>query len=565
MSFPKWEQMFPGLMQEELKALERLGVNPVIDEVKLKSGTLVLDIEWPVREFKLHLRVTYPDFYPYFRPDVKLLSGLDSFPDRHCSPVDGTLCLLGRDSRMWTMSWTLATLLTNQLENAIFGLGPEDPQGEPAEFWWNSLAGDGNYCLIDSAWNSLSGNEGYLTVVCDSQHQADESGNPSFKGYVKEVKDINRKVLFKWNSVVPLEIKDNSFEFEVPWIQLEKTLNPTKGSPISPVLSFLKSNDHLKRAGKVKFSRKNKGSVFCVVHPVELEFKKMSLSFLFIVNFKGSRDTNFVSIIKTLRAGRTDLNVRVPSVKTLNQAEIVVCGAGSIGAPLILDLARNGCKKIIVFEYDILEPGNSIRWPLGAAYWGSLKGEAVKDFLSKNYPDTEIVFENLFLGAPHVNDKEYEKFLLMISKSNLVIDATTSYGVVTMLYGFTSHYGIPLISLFASPDLQGGCVSRFTKSGGCPVCQQFHWDLGSVTPPEGLVNQTDELIQAPGCSERTFAGAGFDLKELSLQCIRLVTQTIDRGGESSIVQTLKFVNKGNYRIPQWDVDELIKHEKCDCT
>jgi hypothetical protein len=118
-------------------AQDVVGDSLQVDEVALDKGVLILEFDWPLDGRSIPLRAIYPDSFPRLRPIVKLRGDTSTFPPRHCSPIDGNLCLLGRDSRQWRQKWTLRNLLESQLQSALTGGGEEDQQGEPAEYWWN--------------------------------------------------------------------------------------------------------------------------------------------------------------------------------------------------------------------------------------------------------------------------------------------------------------------------------------------------------------------------------------------------------------------------------------------
>ncbi|TGT04031.1 hypothetical protein EN856_36315, partial [Mesorhizobium sp. M8A.F.Ca.ET.213.01.1.1] len=92
-----------------------------------------------------------------------------------------------------------------------------------------------------------------------------------------------------------------------------------------------------------------------------------------------------VLIIPTYRAGATDIGDRVASVCIFKNKVIAIFGMGAIGAPVAIELALNGCSHLIVIDHDIVEPGNSIRWPLGATAWGMRKTTAVKQHVESEY------------------------------------------------------------------------------------------------------------------------------------------------------------------------------------
>lgn len=138
---PYWEPAWQGRFEFELQDLAAfVGDTLSIDEELLTEGVVRLEFDWRLSNGRiLPLQAVFPDTYPFVGPQVALRGDPSTFLKRHCSPADGTLCLLGRDTGFWSAEWTLATLLERQLEKAINGTGPEDPQGEPVEVCWNKL------------------------------------------------------------------------------------------------------------------------------------------------------------------------------------------------------------------------------------------------------------------------------------------------------------------------------------------------------------------------------------------------------------------------------------------
>lgn len=135
-----WDAHWPGRYQAELDALHEATAQYRVDPTELAQGRLVIDIAWSMDGKTVHLRAMYPDSFPRLRPQARLMSSPSDWPKRHVSPLDGNLCLLGRDSAQWNPQWTLARLLDEKLKEALAGSPDEDAQGEPVEFWWNFLA-----------------------------------------------------------------------------------------------------------------------------------------------------------------------------------------------------------------------------------------------------------------------------------------------------------------------------------------------------------------------------------------------------------------------------------------
>lgn len=548
-------------MQWEVDRLREAGVTPEVDDASLQAGALVLSFDWPLKTGgTVRLQAAYPDSFPYIRPHVRLLSGPEPLPVRHRSPTDGTLCLLGRESSQWVPSLTLAKLLEEQLEHALNGTGEEDPQGEPADVWWNGIALPDACCLIDSSWDPGTHTNGRLQlrwVLSRFQEQADEGERfriPVIRGLVSEVRASDREVIHAWQGPVPAEFAKGQL-MTLPWVQLDQTLLPSPDWA-ARVTALRAVHRELRNIQPVELGQGAKAEFFAVAHPVEVSQGEMGLGWILFQATHVQRSapkkkelvptTARLSVLPVYRAGSSDLGQRVPAVQLLATKRVLIVGAGAVGAPLAIELARNGCACLRLVEFDVVEPGNSIRWPLGTSAWGHMKADALRNFIRYEYPRTEVQLRRHRFGQvqlPGSNELGDDEVLeALLPQVDLVIDASASNGVTFLLDHRCRQRGLPLISLFATPSLEGGAVVRHTAAGGCPNCLLYAWNEGRIVPPPGL--QAEEgLAQPPGCAERTFLGAGYDLQEISLQAMRLAVETLaGQDAERGLVQTLSYVD-----------------------
>lgn len=533
-----------------------------------------MEFDWPVDDRQVSLRAAYPDSFPRIRPSVWLRTDRESWPARHCSPIDGNLCVLGRDSRQWVASLTLQTLLDEQLANTLNGTGPEDRQGEPAEIWWNSRGSKDSYCLINSDWELGEATCGTLRV--NYWHERIK-GTLRVHAAVIEVRDNKGAPLATWNGVLPQELKQSGScnKTTIPWALLNNTPLPT-GNP-EQITDLWNAHDYFRRFSVQPFGHKLYTIWFALAYESELGFQVNGLSWLFPLVYgpkkrfvrRASRSPDAI-IVPTYRAGISDVGNRVPGVACLRNKRIAVFGLGALGAPLAVELARNGCQCVHLIDHDCIEPGNSIRWPLGATSWGKAKVSALSAFMGREYPGTDVIPHEHNIGISSIsgsNDGDEELFSTVLEEVDLVVDATASYGVTNIISDHCRENAIPLVVLFASPTVEGGVVARFDPTDGCPTCLEYAWHTGSINKAPGL-GADEGLQQPPGCAELTFTGASYDLQELSLQAIRLVVETLGEsdGTPGSLVQTLSLVDANGQRVPpQWCCDPLPKHPDCSCS
>jgi hypothetical protein len=157
---PWWER-HPGRLEHELGELDRLGMAYTSDATARAAGLLRLTVTVPLREAgAVEVVATFPDLYPYFRPEVKA-PALDLAHHQH--PFAKNLCLLGRSTANWTTADTLAGILHSQLGTTIRD-GAADPppgpardaldeehQGEPYSDYYSYAAGV--MLLVDGGWS----------------------------------------------------------------------------------------------------------------------------------------------------------------------------------------------------------------------------------------------------------------------------------------------------------------------------------------------------------------------------------------------------------------------------
>ncbi|MDO8876198.1 MAG: ThiF family adenylyltransferase [Pseudolabrys sp.] len=551
---------------EKLAAV--VGESLRINSSALAKGVLVVEFDWPLDGTPVSLRAVYPDSFPRFRPSVSLRDPA-TFRKRHCSPLDGNLCLLGRETRQWRHKWTLTKLLQRQLKDSLQDTGVQDPQGEPTEYWWNLLRLNGSYCLIDSGWDLNAPTRGTLKINYSFERKA---SGPEIRALVSEIRDQHGAVLHTWTSPIPNMIVSRK-AVVIPWVYIDDFILPNGTSKqidnfverLLPQKPWLES-----------FDSSISAKWFAVLHKSELGpgLEGLGWAFIFIHGEKkcfqppkhGKQPTfPRLSTIPTYRAGSADLGARVPATKVLRNKKIVVVGAGAIGAPTAIELARNGCRQLDIVDHDLLEPGNSVRWSLGATGWGKPKAEILANFIRQEYPWTDVKehLHNIGTQSASFDKGDESLFLAILPDTDLVVDATASYGVSTLLGDYCRRANLPLISFYASPPLTGGAVARFWPKSGCPTCLEIAYDTEVLNRAPGFHSE-EGMQQPPGCAELTFTGASYDLQELSLQAVRVVIDTLreEETERRSDVYTLSL--GAHAHPPEWRTDQLPKMDSCSC-
>jgi hypothetical protein len=181
-----WYEVTPERWEREAEDLREAAATWEIDEEARSAGLLRLNpLRWPWNGGSVDLIADYPDYFPYFRPEVRAPT---LHLPQHQSPR-GNLCLLNRDTRNWDHQ-TLAELLKAQLKRVVYAATSEtdeartveDPQAEPLSDYipfpgWGMM-------LVDGSWRIPAGcTHGQLSIGLDPKWIGD-----GLRGAVLEVR-----------------------------------------------------------------------------------------------------------------------------------------------------------------------------------------------------------------------------------------------------------------------------------------------------------------------------------------------------------------------------------------
>lgn len=268
------------------------------------------------------------------------------------------------------------------------------------------------------------------------------------------------------------------------------------------------------------------------------------------------------AVIPVLRAGRSDLGARVPAIAAFAGRKVTIVGVGALGAPIAIELARNGVGRLTLVDFDVVEPGNSVRWPLGAPAWGKPKVSVLKEYIEAHFPGCHVEPRPHALGM-NSNPTDDEMLADVLADTDLLIDASASHGVNRLLWDRTQRRDVPMIQLGATPEVRGGTVVHYSVGGPCVLCLQRARIAGAVDEPSG--KDVDGWVQPAGCGERTFVGADYDLQELSLQAIRQAVAVVSGSLGASVVDTLDLATDGDRSSPPvWRRQTLNRSPECNC-
>ncbi|MGE5502134.1 MAG: ThiF family adenylyltransferase [Ignavibacteriales bacterium] len=263
------------------------------------------------------------------------------------------------------------------------------------------------------------------------------------------------------------------------------------------------------------------------------------------------------------------MNARIPPKSRLEGKRVTLVGLGALGSQLAISLARNLCGELDLVEHEAIEPGNTVRWALGASAWGLSKLEALTAHLQREYPRTVTRPYEIWIGGTAEDEELDHRHELdrLIRNSDLVVDACGSYDVTVFLGGLCNAAGIPMVSGYGTGmPLQGGVAALYRPGSGCPVCLEWAIHRGQVDRPPGY-DDASGAVQPPGCGKPTFQAADYEIMQIGLQVMRLVSEAaLSPGrGQESAVHILSFADDQGRPLPWWRAESLPVHRECGST
>lgn len=560
-----WWERWPGRLETEIEELEAAGaiVERHID-FEASHRAIRLSVAYPHDDKRLRLTVDFPDLYPRFRP---LLTADDAY-DRHQDPVNRILCLLPSGTAAWTSTDTVASVLESQLDDFFASqpdgsgtLPTEVNESEEAETTTGYYATEpDSMVLVDSAF-PLSGRDGGSLVIGVEEGRND---GPLLRGAVLAVKDIDGKTVATANGALRHRYPH---ELVGRWQRVDAF--PKSGDP-ADVLAAAVACEPAIDTPRFVWTPGADGrqlDILGVVGSEEVRHREVGDAWVFLVRTK-TRTTkqeraagasgSLPHLVQAHRAGPEDLAVRIPELSPLREKKVVVVGAGGLGAPSVIEFAKAQVTDVAIVEPEPLEPGNSVRYPIGVYAAGYGKARLLRDFVAMSWPYTDVGMAGLRLGEtrprrilndPHTTEQDVLHEVL--AGAHLVYDAAAEHAVSVVLSELAAEFGIPHVVVSATEGGWGGRVARFLPGPEQPCwsCLLHHitdepdedaGKPGSLVPPSNPAG----TAEPKGCSHPTFTGSGFDVAEVALNGVRLA------------VSTLCSPHDGGYPASDWNVGVL---------
>jgi molybdopterin/thiamine biosynthesis adenylyltransferase len=582
-----WRERYPDRLEYELQDFVDRGLRFAVDESEsARTGRLVLrgHIDW--RGEDVELIVVYPEFFPFFRPEV-FAPGLQR--SRHINPVEGNLCLLDRATKAWNTGDTGAWLVDCRVPK-LLGLldgdpetmrAGEAPQGEPASVYLPREVA--TFVLVPEPALTLPADaqRGYLTVRLAPGEAGSRLGAtrwPAIRALLETVQAEGHRGAVLAVADEHLRRRYSGQSVEGRWVRFAE---PPVAKSADELAAF--AQERWRGAPRISGARMGQCelSVVGVVYPEEVGQGVNELAWTFIVQAgagssarhprRGApRPERATYLVRGERYSLRDLRDRIPATARLECRTVALAGLGSLGAPLALELARAQLGNLRVLDCDVVEASTTVRWALGLAAVAQPKASLLAGWLPREYPYVSVEAFDARLGEATLREggDESEQQLLdrFVGGADVVVDATAEFGVGHLLGWLTHERRMPLLLVSATEGGWGGRVVRLLPGvTGCWFCLQTAIMASNALAPPAEPNGT---VQPRGCATRTFTGAGFDLTPVVAQAARVLVQTLRQGSDSDRLWPpvhVMALHAGDEAlpVPRWTSHPLRPNPECE--
>lgn len=572
-----WWEKYPKLLAWELECFEYHGAKVTI--VLEEHGQLCLEVAWPMQgeeEFTT-LEVAFSPRYPFSKPAVRAPEIAQKL-DRHIDHKTGLLCLLPEDEA-WNSSQSVADFISQQLPSIIDAnksrqIGDAKAASELEENTPDPITAyfSDQYELEEAVVYAQSRlpegiKFGKLTLV-----QTSKAGEP-YQGWITGVEGGSGERSYNTPKWFPGTRREDR-KFNQHWVTLEPKPAQSPSEIHEAALALLDRCGIMQpRAAQAAAQIRAKDQPYIlpvrIIEEVSYEGQVTGDAWIFLWCNPVCR-TNLKAAFKIIRGVRVadDFLDRSPIARKLSGHRVLLIGCGAIGSTIALGLAKSGVTSLTFIDNDLLEPGNTVRWGLGAKHWGSLKVGALLRHLKAHYPWVAAKSYAWNIGRPNFKIAEVSEnrfFASEISSADVVIDATASPDANAAIANACQELGKPYVTTYGTSNdkgIMGGLVFRSSGLRGtaCLNCLYLSQRDGQTpSPPEDTSTQAKEVF---GCNSPAFSGVACDLEALSLAATRAATSAIVEGVKTSTFDLLDLSEDTPFPLPNWSRYDVSIHHKC---
>jgi molybdopterin/thiamine biosynthesis adenylyltransferase len=511
--FEPWYQLHPDRLTWELEQFERHNLEAT---VSYGGRYLAITTELPVVGEPVEITAIYPDDYPYFEPTVRAPKLLLV---RHQDPVGLNFCLLEDSDRDWDPTRSAAELIGRNLRallrasavgQDVVSKGEADmPEPTSAQF---SYSDDGVVLVTEPfLGRDLGASHGAMIVARGSSRirlllSAEGIGEISGSLAARFVTS-DTGVRGRWVALdTPPRPKPDGVD---QWRGIVEAVEAVDPTAMSRLARRLKGNRKLGSAQMLV------GLSFLEEGPARGEQRRNWL-FVEIVQRRGQAPAPR-KFLASQALSEGERIRRIPQLAGLRSAHMIVIGAGSVGAPVALELAKAGVGRLDLVDNDSYDVNNAVRHVLGTSHAGEPKSEAVAAMCCELNP-----FCDVYAHAVAIGDREARGLVnRLLQSATLVIDTTGAQTVGRFLTERARALGVPLVVSGLTAASHGADVLVVRPEGPCLDCFSLAQERQLVPrPPEGPRSTVTPI----GCRHPAFSGAGFEATELAAVTARLAVR-----------------------------------------
>ncbi|MTI66258.1 MAG: sulfur carrier protein ThiS adenylyltransferase ThiF [Firmicutes bacterium] len=86
----------------------------------------------------------------------------------------------------------------------------------------------------------------------------------------------------------------------------------------------------------------------------------------------------------------------------VKKSTVAIAGLGGLGSNIAISLARLGIKKLLLIDFDVVEPSNLNRQQYFISHIGMYKTEALRDLIAQINPFVDIEIKNIYLDESNI-------------------------------------------------------------------------------------------------------------------------------------------------------------------
>ncbi len=505
------------------------------------SGRLVVETQLPFRGQERPIRVRFPFDYPDVAPTV---FGPLELLDRHQNRREGNFCLLEDPRRDWWPTMSASELVDEDLRWLLADTetGPDavaEGEADMPEPLSQHIAADAGQVvvLVDPFWRrDPAQTGGELTLVTKSLGggslvllAAEGFGEADRTLVDTMVSTKGERTIGRWTALPDRAVG--------PWPTHDQLLRA--GEAADPRLLDRLAR-RLKRKGKRPTVDGWVGLTFDEEGPQRGEHRR-GWTFLRVrLDRAGGR--HVLDAARAQAHTAAERARRIPELRGLEHTRVLAIGAGSLGAPVIFELAKAGTGHIDVIDNDIYDVNNAVRHVLDPRWAGVNKAIATSIEAETLNPFVTVAPHDLHVGGGHAQSERLDELL---TAADVVLDTTGSQAVARLITRRAREVGVPFVVAGLTAGSHGGEVACFRPDGPCFWCFALGQADGRVpSPNEGPPSATTPI----GCSTPAFSGAGFDAVALAALAARTTVQASGR----------------TEYPPQPDVDYVVVNFRGEC-